>query len=160
MAGHEVDSFRSLQLDDEIVELTSEGLAIGRFAGYLSAQFFTGSEDQSAIPGAMADCLDLWDANHKLRGLAGVYVKLTVNSDLYPNGVPNITAVCRGKKLFDPRTGLTTWSNNAALCLADYYCDKKHGLGFDMDTEIDIPELIASANVCDEQIPINPRPTT
>jgi hypothetical protein len=160
MAGHEVDGFHTLQLDDEIVELTADGRAIGHFAGYLRAYFFTGAQDQAVIPMLAAECPDLWDASHKLSGLAGVYIGLTVNSDLFPNGVPNITAICRGKKLFDPRTGLTAWSNNAALCLADYYCDKKHGLGFDMDTEIDIPELIASANVCDEQIPVNPRPTS
>jgi hypothetical protein len=158
-AGHEVEGLSGMLLDDEPVQFDAYGNAVGRFAGYFSAFFFNGSEDQTALYELKFDHPDKWTTAHRLRGLAGIYVRLKVNADLFPNGVPNITVICRGKKVFDPRLQQYVWTSNAALCLADYYCDKKHGLGFDFEKDIDIPELIASANVCDEQIQLRTQPT-
>jgi hypothetical protein len=153
VASHEVTSFSNLRFDDEVVPL-SEGLATGRFAGYASCAYFYGSVSQTAIPTLLFNCPEVWTSEHRLRGIAGMYVRLKYNADLFPNGIPNITVVCKGKKVFDPRSSLTVWSNNSALCLADYLCDAKLGMGFDYSSEIDEPELIASANNCDELIPL------
>lgn len=152
MTGHEVEGFSNLQFDDEIVTLNSSGEATGRFAGFVQAQFFNGLAAQTAISAAVANAPEVWTTDHRLRGCAGVYIRLTYSADLFPNGVPNITALCKGKKVYDPRSDLTVWSDNAALCLADYLLDTKYGLGYDYDTEIDDAELIASANACDELV--------
>lgn len=152
MAGHEVTSFSSLQFDDEVVPLNGAGEATGRYAGHVDAQFFLGSPSQISNAALQANCPEVWTSNHRLRGIAGVYVRLKYNPDLFPNAIPNITAVCRGKKVFDPRSGLTAWSRNAALIMADYMCDQKLGMGLDYESQINEAGLIASANNCDELI--------
>lgn len=154
MASHEVTSFSNLQLDDEVVTLDGSGAATGRFGNHLDAHFFLGSPSQTSNAALQANCPEVWTSDHRLRGTAGVYIRLKYNTNLFPNGIPNITALCRGKKVFDPRSSLTVWSNNAALILADYLTteQKDGGMGFDFASEIDIPELIASANNCDELV--------
>lgn len=48
-------------------------------------------------------------------GLAVAAVDLYFDPDIYPQGVPNITALLRGLRVRDPRTGTTAWSRNPAL---------------------------------------------
>jgi hypothetical protein len=151
-ADHPVESVSHLKFDGELVPLV-DNIATGRFAGHVLTYFFNGT--QTSIPVAEDFCPEVWTSNHQLRGMAGMYIRLKYNPNLFPNSIPQITARCRGKKVYDPRTALTTWSNNAALCLADFMCDTKLGMGFDFFSEINIPELIASANNCDELVPLS-----
>jgi hypothetical protein len=157
MASHEVASFSNLQFDDEVISLDGGGAATGRFAGFVDASFFLGSPSQTSNAALLANCPEVWTSDHRMRGTAGVYVRLKYNANLFPNGIPNVTALCRGKKVFDPRSALTTWNNNAALCLADYLTSDPElgGMGFDYATEIDEAELIASANNCDELVELD-----
>jgi Putative phage tail protein len=53
--------------------------------------------------------------------------------------------------LYDPRTGLTAYSDNWALCVRDYLSNPDYGLGA-TDAEIDDDSVIASANICDEDV--------
>ena len=92
-----------------------------------------------------------WTADHKLSGLAYLAFKLEWNQDKFPQGVPNITAVIRGKRVFDPRTNVTGYSTNPALCLRDYMLDQSYGLG-ESNLNIDSTALEAAADLCDEQV--------
>lgn len=150
-ADHPVDSVSNLKFDGELVPIV-DGNATGRFAGHVLTYFFNGT--QTSIPVAQDFCPEVWTSNHQLRGCAGMYIRLKYNPNLFPNSIPQITVRCRGKKVYDPRTALTAWSNNAALCLADFLCDTKLGMGFDFFSDINIPELIASANNCDELVEV------
>ena len=38
----------------------------------------------------------------------------------YASVTPNISAIVKGRKVYDPRTTSTVWSDNAALCVLDY----------------------------------------
>ena len=69
-------------------------------------------------------------------------------------GMPNISALVRGHKVADPRTSTTAWSENAALCTADYARDQALGLRC---TSAQVPdaEVIAEANICDETVVLN-----
>ena len=95
-----------------------------------------------------------WTANHKLSGIAYIAFKLEWNQDKFPQGVPNITAVIRGKPVFDPRTDVTGYSTNPALCLRDYMLDQDYGLG-ESNVNIDSTALEAAADLCDEQVSLN-----
>ncbi len=46
---------------------------------------------------------------------------LEYDADAFPNGVPEVTAVVKGKKVYDPRTSTTAWSDNPALFKRLYY---------------------------------------
>jgi hypothetical protein len=45
----------------------------------------------------------------------------------------NIAAVWRGRKVYDPRSGLTVYSNNPALCEADFIINADFGMGEAVD---------------------------
>lgn len=94
-----------------------------------------------------------WTANHLGRGVARIHVTLRYDLDVFASGLPQISAVIRGKKLYDPRTGTTGWSQNAALAARDYLMDT---LGFgEPAASINAALANAAANVCDEMVPIS-----
>lgn len=107
-------------------------------------------------PGEPADAYlmgllpDKWTADHRLAGYAYLVVTLDLNERRFQGGPPSILAEVLGKKVFDPRTGLTQWSDNPALCLADYLQSPM----WSGNTRVSViqSDLIAAANVCDEQI--------
>lgn len=48
-------------------------------------------------------------------------------------GEPNLVALIKGKKVLDPRTATTAWSDCPALCLADFCASTVYGLGVAVD---------------------------
>ena len=106
-----------------------------------------GSTDQLADADLVEESTK-WGNEHRLRGVAYMYVRLKFNADAFPNGIPVITALVKGKKLYDPRTSTTVWSDNPALCLRDYLTSK-YGLEEDI-VNIDDTLVISSANICDQ----------
>lgn len=150
-AGHEIDQFVSIYANDEVVTLDSSGNVVSpsRYNGRLRIYQALGSDDQEALPRMLSNAPS-WTAAHRLRGIAYLYVEMDYSQDAYPNGVPEITALIRGKKVYDPRTGLTEWSDNAALCLMDYF-RSDFGLGV-ADSKIDSVLFQSAANACDENV--------
>ena len=69
-----------------------------------------------------------WGSNHKLSGVAYLAVRLQWDPDVF-SGIPNITAKVKGKKVYDPRTSTTAWSDNPALCIRDYLINTRYGKG-------------------------------
>lgn len=91
-----------------------------------------------------------WTADHLGKGVARVHLTLKYDQDVFPSGIPNVSAVVRGKKVLDPRTGVTAWSNNPALCVRDYLTS---AAGFGAGSaEIDATAVAAAANICDELV--------
>jgi hypothetical protein len=78
-----------------------------------------------------------------------LYCKFTYDVDAFPNNVPEITAVIKGKKVYDPRNTTTAWSDNPALCVRDYLTSTGYGLG-EAAANINDTTFIAAANICDE----------
>lgn len=109
----------------------------------------------STFPTLLAESNGLWTNEHLLSGRTCVYLRLKYGGQTYANGLPSIAFVIRGKNdILDPRTNLTGYSENAALCIADYLAQKTFGFKATYGTEIPLPDLIAAANICDEQVPI------
>ncbi len=99
-----------------------------------------------------------WTLDYRLRGRAYLHIRLKWDADLFPQGIPNITCKVKGKKVYDPRTTLTVYSNNAALCLADYLMDGNFGLGVPL-ADIDETLLGTAADDCEDAIAILPSGT-
>ena len=89
-----------------------------------------GSSDQTADSDLVSESMLSGQLVIGLRGIAYMYVRLKFDADAFPNGIPVITATVKGKKLYDPRTSTTVWSDNPALCLRDYLTSK-YGLAED-----------------------------
>ena len=160
-AGHEVNSFTKIFFNEDEVPLTQDGSdsnGIARlfpssgneYEGKARIKKHLGADAQVADADLVSDVTQ-WTTDHRLRGIAYLYVRLDFDSDVYPNGVPNISAEIQGKKVFDPRTSATAFSSNPALCIRDYILDTSYGLNADA-TEVNDTNFQAIANICDEDV--------
>jgi hypothetical protein len=149
-AGHEVTSFDEIYVNDEVVTLDGTGNVISpaKYDGLIRIKEHLGSPSQTADTDLVAESDGLWTNQHTLNGIAYLYIRLSFSSDAFPNGVPEITATIKGKKIYDPRDGTTDWSDNPALCIRDYITSG-YGLGEDA-AQLDDTLVSAAANVCDE----------
>lgn len=152
--GHEVEEIGDIYFNEELVALEPDGgPPVGaKYHGYTYIEKRTGTAGQSAFGELVNEPGTGWTADHRLAGCACLYVRLVWSQEKFPQGIPNITAVIKGRKVYDPRSALTAWSANAALCIADYLTNTEFGLGCDYASEIDEDALIAAANICDEDV--------
>ena len=163
LAGHECDAIETIYFNDQPVALDAAGWVIGP-EKYLDAGrrlFFIekklGGVGQTAsqflIDGAAyAGTPSAWDASRRGVGVCYVVVHMEANYDvLHDVGLPNISAVVRGVKAYDPRTLATAWTRNPALLARWWLVDSIYS-PLTLDADIDQAELIASANVCDETV--------
>ena len=148
-SGHEIDSFQEIYLDDELLTIDVDGNVTSpeRYNGKLRIKEHLGADNQVADTDLVSEVPE-WTNNHRLQGIAYLYVRLKFDADVFPNGVPTFTSVIRGKKIYDPRTLTTTWSNNPALCVRDYLTSNSYGLG-ESSANIDDDSIIVAADVCD-----------
>jgi hypothetical protein len=153
LSGHPLTGWDSVYFNDELVTLDGNGAGTGKWAGYVTCKIGLGTDagDAAFMAWGMAQAPDLWTANHKQSGRGKIWVTLTKNADLFPNGTPNVTVIVFGKAVYDPRTLLTAYSANSALCTSDYVVYSKQGLLEEIDPTI----LAASANVCDETVALS-----
>jgi hypothetical protein len=96
-----------------------------------------------------------WSSTDLCLGRTVAYVQLGYDSGVFPSAIPNLSWVIYGKNdIYDPRTGTKGYSNNAALCIADYMSLPRirGGYGLTIGTSIPTDNLIAAANICDEQV--------
>jgi len=158
LAGHEVEDIGDVYFNDELALTGAGSAAQGRFAGYAEIYKKYGSDTQTVetnLETATSGLTDgKWTSNHRLRGIAYIYVQLVWSQEVWTGGIPNISAVVKGKQVWDPRTSTIAYSANPALCLRDYLTSS---LGMAMDpSEIDDTAVIAAANICDEDVEIKP----
>lgn len=155
VAGHEVDSIPYVYLNDERVgDLDSSGNCIsGTYSGFARIHKYLGTDTQAADAQLIAESGGLWTSAHQGLGIAYLYVRLFFNSGVFPNGIPNVRAIVRGKKCYDPRDAGTRWTNNWSLITRDYLASD-YGLNCD-NSEIDDTSVIAAANICDERVVVD-----
>jgi hypothetical protein len=162
LAGHEINKVQEVYFNDAPVRT----LAMSHGAEYDAASNTTpdysdnakitahlGLEDQVADSRLVSRTS--MTTNHRLRSIAYIYGFFSYDQDVFANGLPNISCLIQGKKVYDPRSETTAYSNNAALCIRDYISNSTYGLGAS-DAEIDDASFIAAANICDETVVINP----
>ena len=152
LASHEVDAITTIYINDEAVTLDGNGnvTAPTRYANLIRINKHLGADDQLADSDLVAES-DKWTTSHRLRGIAYLYVRLKYSVDAFPNGIPNVSAIVRGKKVYDPRTATTAFSNNPALCIRDYLLDQRYGFRA-TSAEINDTAFSTAADICDESI--------
>lgn len=151
IAGHEIDAVEAIYFNDEAIGTRDAdgNVTDGTYSGYARVIPHLGATDQAADAALVAAGVD-WTTEHRGRGVAYLYCRLSWSRDVYPRGIPNIKALVRGKKLFDPRDDSTAWSDNWALACRDYLA-YSGGLACDTD-EIDDTAAGAAANIADEAV--------
>lgn len=116
----EVESISDIYIDD--TPITDP-----KYSGLYSYQTFTGTDSQTVstlLQGAGSE----WTTDHRLRGVAYIAMRLKWDTDAF-SGMPEITALVKGRKVYDPRTTATAWSDNPALCIRDYLTNTRFGKG-------------------------------
>jgi hypothetical protein len=135
MAGHEVEEIGDIYINDEVVSVDGNGFVGGKWNNKIRINKHLGDLNSSFVG----------------NGIAYLYVRFAYDQDVFANGLPMITAVVKGKKVYDPRTDTTAWSDNAALCVRDYI-QSAYGME---DNDIDDVAFQAAANVCDQAVPLS-----
>jgi len=143
---------------DGVLAVDAAGVAQDRWAGLVTIDKRLGDPNQTAFAGLIAAAGGKWTSAHRLRGVAAVYLTLKYSSDAFPGGIPNISFDIAGKSdVLDPRTGLRGYSENPALCIADYMSLTPYGLGAAIGDEggTTSADLIEAANICDEAVTLS-----
>ena len=157
LACHEVNQIGDIYFEDEVITLDANGEATDSKwlkadgTSLVRVKKYTGADGQTADTDLIADAPDKWTSNHRLRGNAYIYVRLGWKQGTWPNGIPNISAVVQGKKLYDTRDTTTTYNTNPALAIYDYLTNSLYGLNTPA-AEIDTDSFDTAANVCDESV--------
>lgn len=151
LAGHECEEIGDIYFNDELVPLDGAGNATGTFAGLARILKHLGSVDQVADANLVAETGGKWTNAHRLRGICYLAVRLKFDENKWVGGFPNISAIVKGRAVYDPRDAGTRWTDNPALCVRDYLVNQAFGMGVDA-SEIDDDSFIAAANACDEAV--------
>lgn len=134
-----------------------------------------GSETQGYVS-ELASAFSDWTPDHDGRGVCYIISAFELGTKtgegVWANGAPqNIRAVVKGKKVYDPRLDDTNggtgahrltdsstweWSDNPALCLADYLFDDYLGMGVEGITysDIDWTMVATAADQCDATVTV------
>lgn len=148
VAGHAIDGYEKVYFDDQVI--WEDGSYVDDWVQNAQINFFDGT--QTTADQDLINASNEWNSNCILNDTAYIHVRLEYDPEVYTNGIPSITTTIRGKKVYDPRTDVTEWSENPALCIYDYLQDPKYGLN---DDTVNLAQVIASANVCDQLVTID-----
>ena len=108
---------------------------------------YTGAPGQNLYADLQALVGSAVQTSDRFEGIACLLVTLRYDQDAFPSGVPSITAVLRGARVFDPRTSTTAWTQNPALIARDWSLYANGG-GC-VTAELNEPSFAAAANACD-----------
>ena len=99
-----------------------------------------------------------WTSDHKLSGVAYVFLCLQYDPEIWAAGVPIMTCDVKGRIVEDTRptyiggaASMELWSDNPALCIRDYLTNTTYGRGIDTAL-IGNTSFNAAANHCDELV--------
>lgn len=157
-AGHEIDSYETIYLNDKALTISGDFVTAPQPYGDSTRKpvfirQYLGTLNQVADNLLIANTAGksgAWSTTDTLTNIAYLYVRLKFLPNLWPNGVPSFSAVVKGRKVYDPRTGLTQWSDNPALCVRDYLT-ASFGLNLPA-SRIDETSFITAADICDEVV--------
>lgn len=166
LAAHECDALEGIYVNGTYTELEPNGSFSPRWPstdlipvegstyrgekGLIGVAFYDGTQ-VAADPYLVSKSAGQWTSACVMPGYCYVRISLRFASPQFDSGLPDLSFVVRGKKVFDPRIDDTVWTRNPALCAADWL-QSEWALGLPYE-RIDEESLIESADVCDEAVP-------
>ena len=150
LAAHELEQFTTIYFNEEALTLSGNSVTSPTRYNNLVDIYPVTVGNVANIPAPLL-ALTNWTNDHTLTDQSYLYARLKFDPDAFQQGLPNISATVKGRKIYDPRTTTTVWSENPALVIRDYLTDTVYGLGATA-AEIDDASFIAAANVCEESV--------
>ena len=178
-AGHEIESFEKIYIGGGYRVGTinsSTGAVTGVFAvdqngedvgsqltaannpfnGYLSIREVLGDHTASLGGQSLTNFSDDWTSSHRLLGIAHLAILFEYAEDVWDEGLPEVTALIKGKKVYDPREAghdaadpaTWEWSDNPALIVRDFLTNSVYGLG-ESASNIDDTLVGTAAGICE-----------
>ncbi|MBD9542957.1 hypothetical protein IB276_26275 [Ensifer sp. ENS04] len=171
-AGHRIQGFVQHYLHDEKVTLNGSGTVTSpaHFGTAVKILTRNGLNAETAYSDVVTAFPTIWDNNCRGDGLASAYMRVSTvdqkkHLDVFPNQMPEHSAVGDGALLYDPRkdstqggtgshryTDSTTWefTRNLALMRLWHLC---HPVGGKMAySNMYLPDWMNAANVCDQNV--------
>lgn len=100
--------------------------ARGRYVVKITADL--GASTQATRAATVTSILEVNNDARTYANVALLALKLPANEQL-SGQLPKVTCVVKGRKVYDPRTGTTAWSQNPILCLRDFLLHARFGTG-------------------------------
>ena len=170
-AGHEIESFEKIYIGGSyrvgainsstgavtgVFAVDQNGADVGSeltgasnpFNGYLSIREVLGGHTTSLNGQSLTNFSDDWTSSHRLLGIAHLAILFEYAEDVWDEGLPEVTALIKGKKVLDPRTSTTAWSDNPALIVRDFLTNSVYGLG-ESASNIDDTLVGTAAGICE-----------
>lgn len=173
VAGHEVEDIETVRFNDKNLTTTTSSISGSTVYTVTNADYtntdndnnfgsgrlvrFTkklGTDAQTADGFANAQLSSI-TSNDRFRGTAYVYIQMVFDAEKFGSGIPAISFIVKGKKVYDPRTSTTVWSDNPALCIRDFITDTRYGLNANSDEVNDSTSaggFASAANICDQLV--------
>ena len=161
LAHHEVYDIPTIYVNDEVATFDAQGNVTSQsWNSKIMIRKYLGTDNQNIYSdlSGVANTPEEITSSFKGKGVACLYIRFEYDADVFQNGMPDISAVVNGKRVYDPRrdstspayTGLfggsmrvdtpSTWSyaSNPAIILADYLRDAKgcNALSSEIDWEM------------------------
>ena len=181
LAGHECESITDIHFDNEVIATSAinsgaaggGNVTTGTFGPLNSTTIckinkHLGTATQAADADLVATFTNYTSA-HQGKGIANIVTKWTLtdeSQEVWDKKKPSdIKALVKGKNdIYDPRLDTSAganpsnssyqgWSDNPALCIANYLTDTKFGLGV-ATSKIDWAAVVTAANACDVSVAI------
>jgi hypothetical protein len=178
IAGHEVNDITTVYFNQDAVGTIStvtgsvnDGkITTGTYANKAWVRRYKGQDSQTS-DFKLTTAFSQWTVNHRGRGVAYLALTYEFDTKVFATGRPQVTCLVQGKKVYDPRKDSTQtaiggsgshrldnpstfqYSNNPALCLADYLISTRVGLGEDYN-KVDWATVADAADICDENVSV------
>lgn len=178
LTGCECESITDIHFDSEIItnaQFSGNSVASGTF-GPISGDTICSVEKKlgsttQASSSLLTTTFTDWTSAHQGKGISYIVTKWTLtdgSQELWDRLKPqNIKALVKGKKdIYDPRLDVAAgnaagdnptsatyqaWSDNPALCVANFLMDTKFGLGV-AASKIDWADVVTAADACDVSV--------
>jgi hypothetical protein len=118
------------------------------FTTSAAVRWYLGAPGQAADFGLQSQFPGVWGTNHRADGIAYLIASFVYDETSMPSGLPTVTALIRGAKIYDPRTGLTVFSENPALMMRHVLMHPQFGKRTSMTSSEDT-RIAAAANACE-----------
>ena len=157
LAGHEIDSVEDIYLNDNTVQMSNGSVTSALWGNKIKLYVHDGSQtsDTDAFSNSTETLATTLHAETTVtsdfigKGIAYIYCRFEYDSTVFSNGVPQVTAVVKGKKVVTTINGVAqtpTWTDNAAWIIRDFI-SSDYGLE---DSSIDYATFEEAASVSED----------
>ena len=189
LAGHPIESLEEVRLND--VTLTTQDTTVNGVTVKLAtnSQYTNTDNDNAFTAGRLVRFLfqdgSQTTANSHLASAPGlntndkflscphVYLEMVFDGEKFGGGIPGLSFIVKGKKLYDPRldstaggsgshrltdTSTHAWSDNPALAILDYLTDTTYGLKCtqeEVHLSTNAGGFMSAANTCEQSVTLS-----